>query len=252
MTRGICVCVDYADLLAITLHRNARHLEEIFVVTHPRDEATKAVVSNVVNAKLFETDAFYRHGASFNKGLAIEEGFAHMGREGWILILDADTLLPDSFWLPALNPHRLYGARRRMLEDVSKWRPGLDWRQLPISADRVIAGYFQLFHASNTFISKLPWYDVTFQHAGGCDGYFQERFPLGFQTWLAPQVLHLGPRDTNWFGRVGANGRTDKMMKQFLAQKGWKGLKGRYATPIPDHVEVPGYAPSDYALKGRM
>ncbi len=42
--KGIVVCVEYDDLLTITLPRNARHLTEIVVVTSPTDLRTQQVV----------------------------------------------------------------------------------------------------------------------------------------------------------------------------------------------------------------
>ena len=66
----LSICVDFADILALTLPRNARHFKNILVVTSPDDHATADVVKSVKNASLFTTDAFYRDGAVFNKGLA--------------------------------------------------------------------------------------------------------------------------------------------------------------------------------------
>jgi hypothetical protein len=251
MMRGITVCVDYDDLLAITLPRNARHFSRVYVITTPDDARTLEVIKSVPNAIPVLTDAFYRHGAKFNKGLAMELGLDHMGRTGWICIFDADTIMPDDLKLPKLEVGCLYGMRRRILHDVKKWHPGMNWNQCPVSADRVIAGYFQLFSAEDTRLRDTrPWYDVTFTHAGGCDGYFQSRYKYDKKVWLDAQCLHLGPRDANWFGRA-----TDRLdgeqpavsgveMQAYAAKKGWKG--GCRDDNLNEHVEVPGFHSTGY------
>lgn len=261
--RGIVVCVNYDDLLEITLRRNMRHLEECVVVTSPTDERTKKLAGSIPNVRIYETDAFYRFGAKFNKGLAIEEGFDFLGREGWILIWDADTLFPEDMDLSSIVPGKLYGARRLILDNPKTWKEDMNWDGLPVSNDRSFPGYFQLFHASDPIISQLPWYDVTFGHAGGGDGYFESRWPSERKIRLPFRVLHLGPRDVNWFGR--ASPRTDdaenvmaahhmREMERFLIWKGWRRPTRRHedVTKYNEKVEVPGMPPSGYKLKGRF
>lgn len=252
--RGITVCVSYADLLAISLPYAARHLTSILVVTHPDDHATKAVVADVPNASVFETDAFYRHGAKFNKGLAIEEGFDAMGRDGWICIFDADTIFPDRLKLPPLRRGYLYGPPRLILEDPKLWTPQFNWSQAKPTFDREFPGYFQLFHAKDQHIRELPWYDVTFTHAGGGDGYFQSRWPARNKIRLSFNVLHLGPRDTNWFGRQSplVDGTSvedaDKHrndMEEYLHFRGWQKRK-RTVQKFTEHVNVPGQKSTGY------
>ncbi|NCX56491.1 MAG: glycosyltransferase family 2 protein, partial [Burkholderiaceae bacterium] len=204
--RGFVVCVGYDDLLAITLPRNAIHLSEIVVVTTAEDVATQKVVSEVPNARCFVTDAFYRHGARFNKGLALEECWSASGRHGWILIWDADIIFPDDMSeqvkVEDLNPCMMYGAPRLILKDPSKWTPDYDWNTAKRTLDRCYPGYFQLFRADDPHIAQLPWYDVTFNNAGGGDGYFDTRWPWAEKMKFPFTVLHLGERDANWFGRA--------------------------------------------------
>lgn len=231
--KGIVVCVEYDDLLAITLPRNARHLTEIVVVTSPTDRRTQEVVRSVPSARCFITDSFYRDGARFNKGAALEQGFDALGRDGWTLIWDADVLFPDVMPFTNLDPAKLYGARRRILENPGEWSPKFtSWNRLPLSRETGWPGFFQLFHGSCARIASRPWYDTTFVHAGGGDAYFQSRWPHDAKGYLPIEVLHLGPRDANWFGRASA--RTDgaevgevversEEMERLLAAHGWGG-----------------------------
>lgn len=199
---GLVVCVEYDDLLAVTLPANMRHLRECLVVTSPGDVRTRALVAGIPAARCFVTDLFYRGGAHFNKGRAVEAAFDVLGRDaGWVLIWDADTLLPDDMRDAAtLDPACLYGARRRMCEGPDHAPP---WSRFPVSREAGFPGFFHLFHTSAPSLCSRPWYDPSFRHAGGGDGYFQSKFPADRKRHLPGlEVLHLGPRDTNWCGRV--------------------------------------------------
>lgn len=118
----VIVCVDFADLLAVTLPKNRHHFESVVVVSTERDTDTNDV-AYANNCLTYNTDAFYRNGADFNKFLTLEEGLDVLGRDGWICILDADILLPREIpWLslpPPVGPTpgRLYSPLRRMLEN---------------------------------------------------------------------------------------------------------------------------------------
>lgn len=263
--KGITVAVGewYARTLEICLVRNMRHLTECLVVTTPTDDAVKAVVEKVPGARVFETDAFYRHGAKFNKGLSLELGFDVLGRDGWIAVLDGDILLPDSLPLDRMQPGSLYGAKRRILEDPSKWHADLDWNTCPPTMDGGPIGFTQFFAGDSLPVRNArPWYDVSFAHAGGCDAYFLEiwkraRAPL---VVLPMEVLHLGKPDANWFGTDQAS---RDLMAKYVYQNGWRRAMKNFdraavvrAGELPPRLEVPGYPPSNYDLpferKARM
>ena len=198
---SIVVCVQFDDLLAITLPQNARHCERVLVVTSPADEATQDVVSPVPNAEVCATDAFYRHGAAFNKGLALEEGFDVLGREGWLLVWDADVVMPDRMDLADVEVGSLYSPHRRMCRNIAEYHGQTDWRQWPIQGDLEHAGYFQLFHAADPLLRDRPWYGIDWRHAGGCDSDFQAKWPAQKRVRLPFEVLHLGVAHLNWHGR---------------------------------------------------
>lgn len=253
--RGITVAVGdpYACTLSICLARNMRHLVETVVVTDHASESVHTVASAVPGVRLHVTDAFTRYGASFNKGLALEEGFDVLGRDGWILIHDADILFPEDLPIHALRPDTLHGARRRILDDPNDWAPDLNWLACPLSRDGGAIGFFQLFHAADPSISdKRPWYSVNFPHAGGGDAYFMQHWRTSNHTILPVDVLHLGPRDTNWWG-TGPEARD--RMAAYVHRMGWTRAMAR-ADPaavhrvgdLPERIEVPGYETSTFMM----
>jgi hypothetical protein len=249
--RGITTCVGYAPILAMTLAQNVKHLYECWVVTSPEDEHTQQVASSFPGVRVHLTDAFTRHGAYFNKGLALEEGFDAMSRHGWILVHDADILFPPAMPLGAIKPTNLYGCRRRILEDPHKWHPCFNWQTCQPSQDGGPIGFWQLFHA-DVIADKRPWYDVSFTHAGGGDAFFLGHWDAAHRTVLPFDVLHLGRTDMNWFGTDQA-GRD--MMARYVRENGWKGAARKHtqesaarAPEIVERVQVPGYEPSGFEL----
>lgn len=204
--RAITVCVDFSDVLALTLCRNAPHFDQVVVVSAPDDRETAAVVASVPNAELFTTDAFYRDGAVFNKGAAMELGLDHLGRhrDEWLCIFDADTLMPGNLLdrIAGLPPGNIYSPRRRLLADPSQWHEGISWRSLPTARDEECAGYFQLFHSRDPVLRETPWYGTDWRHAGGCDSDLAARWSMRRRIRLKWHVLHFGVDGQNWCGRV--------------------------------------------------
>lgn len=209
--QGVTICVGYDDLLGMSLARNLPLMQEQWVVTAPEDTRTQALLqSRFPSVKVVVTDAFTRHGGKFNKGLAMEEAFAAMrrgNRHGWIAIWDADivmrpTLFSDRYQFDA---RMLYGCHRLILNDprVYQQDPAKAWRAAQPTTDKDIPGYFQLFNTAAGVLAGQPfWYDPTFGHAGGCDAFFHSLWSPRLKRKLPERVLHLGPRDKNWFGRV--------------------------------------------------
>lgn len=253
--RGLVVAVGewYARTLAVSLPRNMRHLSECVVVTAPGDGAVLDVVRSVPGAVAFETDAFTRHGAMFNKGLAIEEAFDVLGRHGWLAVVDADILWPDELPLHLLQSGCLHGMRRRILEDPAAWTPYLDWRTCPPHRDGGPIGWTQVWHADDPAVrDKRPWYDVSFGHAGGGDAAHMAHWPRSHWRILPCEALHLGPTDTHWFG---VTPEAKNLMAKFVTENGWHRAAAKFtpdqvarAGEVPGRVEVPGYEPSTFEL----
>jgi len=204
---SITVCVDYDDFLAITLPRNKRHFKRTLVVTAPHDIRTQQLCASL-EVECYVTDVFYKNGAAFNKGAAMEEGFEILGREGWICIWDADIVMPNCIRQP-LDLQGLHTPARKILADPSKFSDDLDWDSLPSPTQPCeFDGYFQLFHASSV---KPPWYSTDWSHAGGCDSDFQFKYTDKHKHRSPFCVLHLGEEGTpgvaarigrNWRGRT--------------------------------------------------
>src|SRR5262249_52788556 len=199
--RGLTVCVDYDDILALTLPRNMRHLSECLVVTSLDDEKTADLAGRVPRVTLFQTDAFRRDGAFFNKGRAIEEALDVLGRFGWMLIWDADIVFPDEIDLGPLDAQALYSAPRRLLMEGAL-EFDADWSSYKVTPDLAGTGYFQLFHSAANALRSRPWYPTDCAHAGWSDWSFALKFAEGDRRWLPIDVLHIGRRDENWFGRA--------------------------------------------------
>lgn len=88
--RAITVCVQYSDLLAITLPANIHHFDEFWIVTSLQDVDTLNLYRRFreqgLPVYLVRTDRFYEGGAAFAKWKALELGLEIMERHGWTCI----------------------------------------------------------------------------------------------------------------------------------------------------------------------
>jgi|SRR5215471_12755348 len=237
---GVTVCVGYAHLLSAALPRWLAGLDELTVVTTTTDQSTQDAVraafathkaaragSGARLLRVHETDAFYRGGASFNKGLALAEAFERPGLLGpgadaadaeaddrWFLTFDADVNPPDDWRTVVENatptPGVLYGAYR--------------FRALPSGArdmfrENELAGFFQLWHASDPNVVVRPLYDVHWRHAGGYDSEFQRRWPPQSRVKLPLTLEHVGEPGRNWWG-VGNEAASIEMFRRRAELRG--------------------------------
>ncbi len=227
----VTVCVDYLDLLRIAHHHNlsAAAFDDYIVVTHPRDTATVNWTQGHKEVMPVYTDAFYRNGARFNKGLALAEGLdalrGMLAQQGaapeWVATMDA-----DSFVLPSwredlkranLDKEYLYGARRVLLPTFEEyerlWRDDIETFESPKG---FAFGWLQLFHwQSQAFQSRIAAgelypsgndcteIDWRFYRAWGDLEPGYER-ATGRIAELPFKVGNLGPHGANHLGRVSA------------------------------------------------
>ena len=220
--RAYLVCVDYWDLLAVTLPYNRRLFTEVVIVTTRQDMdrtlAQDAVYRN--GAEVVLTDLFYAGGANFNKWAALEHALDVKGRGGWLCLMDADILWPakvevteeteESVTLgyPELptkvNKGSLCTPLRRMFDTLEHPIPAeRSWFRLPLHRNvNEWAGYSQVFHGADPSLGTPPWHATDWRHAGGADSYFQAKWPRPLKIRPKFEVLHLGAAGVNWCGRV--------------------------------------------------
>lgn len=234
---AILVCVGYDDFLRLTLPRTLQHVSKLVVVTTPTDLRTLALCAMYPRVIVHKTLAFYDDGASFNKGKALEEGFDVLGRTGWVLIMDADILLPEKITTATLDRRTLYTPVRRIMSKVDGLTatPTINPSTLPLRKEYGNFGYFQLFHATDPVVTKLPWYETDWVHAGGADSVFEKRWHKKNKARMSFEVIHLGDPDQNWYGRTRPrldNGEVSEDAANLLAKQqalhrkyGWKGYK---------------------------
>lgn len=212
---AVTVCVNYSDYFRHCVEQNHKYLDEWVVVTSPDDSDTIDLCKGYDNITLVKTDCFYRDGASFNKGCAVNMGLSHASKEGWIVILDADIVLCKNF-REILNSCNLsiatlYGTPRLFAEEESQY---IEYRDSESDSTRMFRkrqsfrrtpiGYFQLFHSINLNLpvfSVLHPYPDDHSDATHSDMVFMNKFKSKASLRGAP-VIHLGQDGINWYGRI--------------------------------------------------
>jgi hypothetical protein len=193
---GITTCVDYADKLARTIKQNAKFFKKIYVVTDPTDFDTFDAIKDYPQVELVLNADVHLRGADFNKSglLVAAQHKAHQQfANDWIVLFDADTLLPDNFseivdavelkkQTCYLMPRKIYLTEADLLKDS------------PDKTERA-AGFFQLYFDKSKY---YPSYSST---AAECDEFFEKKFGKNKQI-LAGYCKHLGYSGQDWNGRV--------------------------------------------------
>ena len=134
--RAIITCVDYDDFLRITLSRTLAAFEKVFVVTSLTDIATMRYVNEQRDRNMalncWPTNAFLSPDLSMNKGAALDEviGTVKHNYPGWVCVLDADIVLPETMDLSGIERGCLYSPRRRMMTDPGPIPPEDQWGEL--------------------------------------------------------------------------------------------------------------------------
>jgi hypothetical protein len=204
------VCVNYDRHLARGIDGWRGSLDGWTVATHPDDLATQALCAqHGVDAHL--TDAFYRDPrARFDKFLGLSEAIAAHPPEDWLLLIDADVA-PPADWRAiveraAPQPGALYGARRQHV----------DGRRI---VDGELAGYFQLFHASDPAWLADPTLG-SWVSGGSGDSALMLRWPRERPVVLPLTLTHHGEPGANWCGV----GREAERVAMLRARKvaGWR------------------------------
>lgn len=215
---ALTTCVNYADLLALSLARWVATLDSLLIVTDLSDEETVRL-AEAHGVPVHRTNIFYQRGATFNKGAAMEEARQAMPWADWILFFDADIVPPEDWRqrLPELQRGKLYGPRRRECPDISQ----AHHTDLPYPPNDCIGvGFFQLFHSEDSHAQGVPLLETDWKHGGVYDSHFMHRWKTKDRVRLPFDVLHIGERD-NWWGR-GNKTAFNQMMAERKARGGYQ------------------------------
>jgi hypothetical protein len=194
---GLVVCVDYADVFERTASRWIGGLDDVVVVTAGRDRHTQELCARL-GVTVHTTEAFFRHGAFFNKAGALDEGLLRLSPWDWVLLFDADVL-PPADWrarldAAAIQPGCLYGS-------VRLCECGC---QRVLDPDTVMPGFFHLFHGRDPRARHRPLFG-DWRNASGYDTVFAARW-RGAWRRVPFVVTHLGEIAENWCGRGNVDG----------------------------------------------
>lgn len=231
---AILVCVDFADVLEVTLPWNRHHFKDVWVVIAHRDKDTQRVAA-ANNALTYLTDSFWEGGGEFRKWLALENALRDTGLQDshdWLALLDCDVLWPKSLCLerslegssrrPTMMKDQLIGPLRRMWRDWPKpapfianlmdcsiggWSPPIpvaeEWHKFPIHPQQhEWAGFSLILHTDDPVLRQRPWFDTSWRSCAGGDSEFQARWAKENKVRPNWQVLHLGQDHVNWAGRT--------------------------------------------------
>lgn len=194
---AVTVCIDYADYLACVIERNAKSVDRWIVVTEERDMATRDLCRKH-GVEVVLSDRKTVNGAKFNRGALVNDGLRHCTKDDWILILDADCILPEWFkkQLPQeLDRRCLYGAVRALYTTYEMWSA-----RTPEKYDSSLFafGYFQLYHGQTHSDIMYP---ENYPSAEMSDTMFRNLPYWKQHVMLDVTVDHLGPTVANWGGR---------------------------------------------------
>lgn len=228
---AVIVCLNYADFLTESLPYNLPHLDRCVVVTSHDDKATKEVCRKW-SVECIVTDVFTEGGSAFEKGAGINIGLSACRQKGWLLQMDADTVLPvtarNMLDKSALQRDCIYGVERCNVVGYDTWEkvkasyhtdPQFSYRCLvttpsecPIGANLVHKqygycpiGFFQLWHSQFMRNHDIR-YPETVGSAEESDVQFALRWPRANRRLLPTlRVYHLESEEcamgTNWRGR---------------------------------------------------
>ena len=195
-TVAITVCVNFADKLLATLELNSVILKEIYVVTSPTDKQTIDLCETFRNVNVILSPDAYKDGAKFNKsGLirAAQDAITPKYRNDWIMIIDADTIIPFDFWSSIRSKpfykDTVYLLRRKIYHSSADFV-----KDKPNEIIEHGCGFFQLYYDKNKLYGSYS------ESAAECDILFQKLFR--HQDDLPGYCMHLGVPGQDWDGRI--------------------------------------------------
>lgn len=227
---AVVVSIGYGDYLWDTLPRNLPLLDDLVVVTSREDRETQSAAVRH-GARLLTSEAHLKDGMTINKAAAINFGLGYVRRKDWLLVMDADIVMPHLArrLIESAEPHQrcIYGVDRW---DVPGWIAYASWLT-DTAADpgaaylshappgwrvggRISAagqdgwsplGYWQLWHSSewDTY-PELPGANAEAVDLAHAHRWARPRRVL-LPDWYALHLIAQGlPMGADWQGRRSA------------------------------------------------
>ena len=197
-TVSITVCVNFADKLRIALEINSVMIKKMYIVTDPSDKDTIDLCKGYRNVEILLCSDVHKNGATFNKSGLIK--FAQVKitpfhREDWIIIIDADTIIPSNFWSESVQQMAQFTENSIYLLKRKIYNSNEDLCNDKFSEIHHGCGFFQMYYNKNKMYSDFS------KTAGECDVLFQNLFRN--EKVLNGFCIHLGQNGLDWNGRIG-------------------------------------------------
>ena len=191
---GIVVCVNFSDKLKPTLDHNLKFLKKLYVITDPTDIDTFDCVKDYKDVELIISSVRKEKNAQFNKSGLVLAGqkVAHKNHpQDWMVVLDADILLPSN--LMTLFKNEIYSNDICYLLKRAVYFTQTSYEKDLPDKKTSGAGFFQLY------FNKQKFYGAWSRDAGICDIVFQQRFRQTKE--LDGWCKHLGENGLDWTSR---------------------------------------------------
>lgn len=136
---ALTVSIGYSDIFSEFLRFNLPHFDKLIVVTNKEMDEKIAKQLKIpytmdlcdkYSVECIDTDVMFMHKNIFNKAAAINLGLKMLHDEGWILHLDSDIIISNSFRhllnKRELDEDTLYGADRIDVSSYERWQETKD------------------------------------------------------------------------------------------------------------------------------
>jgi len=201
----IVVCLNYSDFLKITYKKNIRFFnpENYHVVIDEINDFETLKLCKELGITYHHFNDFHLNGSKFNKSGAIhmvQKKLHENFPDDWILLLDADIILPDNFEIlfneKCINKDAMYSLKRYDYENEDDYYNNSKDSLVKYSGIDFM-GFMQMYHR------KKDLYDEFSKDGSNCDTMFRDKF-FSTLTYLDENeiLIHLGKCNDNCFGRV--------------------------------------------------
>jgi hypothetical protein len=214
--KGITTATDgtnslAAKMLDYTLKYNLDQIDDILIVTDYKSPNVESV-SKKYNIQCIKTDKFYENNATYDRGKVLSE-ILKEEKDGWILHLDSDILLPKDFKQKInqidLDKNILYGSRRIIFETLKNTEEWFLKNGNPEELSNHIPygycwGYFQLFNMKSIVIersNKDSIYPAS-GHIGDHDEWFKNKWGVMIEHPYVKGRFLPGENDLKVMGNI--------------------------------------------------